>query len=173
MDLIGIEPMTSSMPWKRAPSCATGPHFGWETTFLFSPLQIDSSNPSHASCHPWTGQCSPSFHSGCVNCRPRKVASPVRALRQEEASNMNAAVVNTLGQASIYQDFPGPIAESGEAILDGKFGRRGQLSDIVGIGKPGTHPKRERGLFSRFKRQARTNSCVTGNTSVCLRCLIL
>ena len=25
MDLIGIEPMTSSMPWKRAPSCATGP----------------------------------------------------------------------------------------------------------------------------------------------------
>src|SRR6201992_3999971 len=28
VDLIGIEPMTSSMPWKRAPSCATGPLFG-------------------------------------------------------------------------------------------------------------------------------------------------
>ena len=27
VDLIGIEPMTSSMPWKRAPSCATGPLF--------------------------------------------------------------------------------------------------------------------------------------------------
>ena len=27
VDLIGIEPMTSSMPWKRAPSCATGPHW--------------------------------------------------------------------------------------------------------------------------------------------------
>ena len=26
MDLVGIEPTTSSMPWKRAPSCATGPH---------------------------------------------------------------------------------------------------------------------------------------------------
>ncbi len=26
MDLIGFEPMTSSMPWKRAPNCATGPH---------------------------------------------------------------------------------------------------------------------------------------------------
>ena len=25
MDLIGFEPMTSSMPWKRAPNCATGP----------------------------------------------------------------------------------------------------------------------------------------------------
>ena len=25
MDLVGIEPTTSSMPWKRAPSCATGP----------------------------------------------------------------------------------------------------------------------------------------------------
>ena len=30
MDLIGIEPMTSSMPWKRAPSCATGPHGGMQ-----------------------------------------------------------------------------------------------------------------------------------------------
>ena len=29
VDLVGIEPTTSSMPWKRAPSCATGPrtHF--------------------------------------------------------------------------------------------------------------------------------------------------
>ncbi len=26
VDLIGFEPMTSSMPWKRAPNCATGPH---------------------------------------------------------------------------------------------------------------------------------------------------
>ena len=29
VDLVGIEPTTSSMPWKRAPSCATGPHW-WE-----------------------------------------------------------------------------------------------------------------------------------------------
>jgi hypothetical protein len=28
VDLTGIEPVTSSMPWKRAPSCATGPLFG-------------------------------------------------------------------------------------------------------------------------------------------------
>ena len=28
MDLVGIEPTTSSMPWKRAPSCATGPLCG-------------------------------------------------------------------------------------------------------------------------------------------------
>jgi hypothetical protein len=33
VDLIGIEPMTSSMPWKRAPSCATGPHFGKDTLY--------------------------------------------------------------------------------------------------------------------------------------------
>ena len=25
VDLVGIEPTTSSMPWERAPSCATGP----------------------------------------------------------------------------------------------------------------------------------------------------
>ncbi len=25
VDLVGLEPTTSSMPWKRAPNCATGP----------------------------------------------------------------------------------------------------------------------------------------------------
>jgi hypothetical protein len=25
VDLVGFEPTTSSMPWKRAPNCATGP----------------------------------------------------------------------------------------------------------------------------------------------------
>ena len=34
MDLIGIEPMTSSMPWKRAPSCATGPLLGRTVSIL-------------------------------------------------------------------------------------------------------------------------------------------
>jgi hypothetical protein len=45
VDLIGIEPMTSSMPWKRAPSCATGPHAARDATLLLSPLGSDSSNP--------------------------------------------------------------------------------------------------------------------------------
>jgi hypothetical protein len=26
VDLVGFEPTTSSMPWKRAPNCATGPY---------------------------------------------------------------------------------------------------------------------------------------------------
>jgi hypothetical protein len=34
VDLIGIEPMTSSMPWKRAPSCATGPLLGRTPSIL-------------------------------------------------------------------------------------------------------------------------------------------
>jgi hypothetical protein len=34
VDLIGIEPMTSSMPWKRAPSCATGPLSGRTSSIL-------------------------------------------------------------------------------------------------------------------------------------------
>ena len=38
VDLIGIEPMTSSMPWKRAPSCATGPLLG-RTVFYSGRLQ--------------------------------------------------------------------------------------------------------------------------------------
>jgi hypothetical protein len=36
VDLIGIEPMTSSMPWKRAPSCATGPHVEALNFFIFA-----------------------------------------------------------------------------------------------------------------------------------------
>src|SRR5215471_11878176 len=41
VDLVGIEPTTSSMPWKRAPSCATGPLKGhyflcWMTTIIFA-----------------------------------------------------------------------------------------------------------------------------------------
>ena len=35
VDLIGIEPMTSSMPWKRAPSCGHRPTLG-KTTPLSS-----------------------------------------------------------------------------------------------------------------------------------------
>ena len=37
VDLIGIEPMTSSMPWKRAPSCATGPLSGRTHSILEEP----------------------------------------------------------------------------------------------------------------------------------------
>ena len=37
VDLVGIEPTTSSMPWKRAPSCATGPH-GYVTFILAEPV---------------------------------------------------------------------------------------------------------------------------------------
>ena len=35
VDLTGIEPVTSSMPWKRAPSCATGPQLGGVQLFYF------------------------------------------------------------------------------------------------------------------------------------------
>ena len=34
VDLTGIEPVTSSMPWKRAPGCATGPLSGRTLTIL-------------------------------------------------------------------------------------------------------------------------------------------
>jgi integrase len=37
VDLIGIEPMTSSMPWKRAPSCATGPRTARKQLSYFRP----------------------------------------------------------------------------------------------------------------------------------------
>ncbi len=36
VDLVGIEPTTSSMPWKRAPSCATGPLFKAGQLFIFA-----------------------------------------------------------------------------------------------------------------------------------------
>ena len=40
VDLVGIEPTTSSMPWKRAPSCATGPLFDHTNDY---PVRIASS----------------------------------------------------------------------------------------------------------------------------------
>ncbi len=53
MDLIGIEPMTSSMPWKRAPSCATGPLIGG--TLLFSRMRAGKSN--HATEQSGSARC--------------------------------------------------------------------------------------------------------------------
>ena len=50
VDLVGIEPTTSSMPWKRAPSCATGPQ---ESAVLqFSPSIVAASN---AACPDFLG----------------------------------------------------------------------------------------------------------------------
>jgi hypothetical protein len=42
VDLVGIEPTTSSMPWKRAPSCATGPLF----SFSLSLAAASNSTPA-------------------------------------------------------------------------------------------------------------------------------
>jgi hypothetical protein len=36
VDLTGIEPVTSSMPWKRAPSCATGPHWRGKSIVVYA-----------------------------------------------------------------------------------------------------------------------------------------
>jgi hypothetical protein len=44
VDLVGIEPTTSSMPWKRAPKLRHRPTCCSVTTFLFSLLRRDSSN---------------------------------------------------------------------------------------------------------------------------------
>jgi hypothetical protein len=49
VDLIGIEPMTSSMPWKRAPSCATGPLRG--TPLLSRMLGAKSNDLVYAGRH--------------------------------------------------------------------------------------------------------------------------
>ena len=42
MDLVGFEPTTSSMPWKRAPNCATGPREA-------KPLQYNACVTGHQS----------------------------------------------------------------------------------------------------------------------------
>jgi hypothetical protein len=46
VDLVGIEPTTSSMPWKRAPSCATGPRLGRNRSNDFRPPVGDSQTSS-------------------------------------------------------------------------------------------------------------------------------
>ena len=44
VDLVGIEPTTSSMPWKRAPKLRHRPTCCKDATFLLSPLRRYSSN---------------------------------------------------------------------------------------------------------------------------------
>ena len=46
VDLVGIEPTTSSMPWKRAPKLRHRPTRSKDATFLLSPLGRNSSNPA-------------------------------------------------------------------------------------------------------------------------------
>ena len=48
VDLNGFEPLTSSMPWKRAPNCATGP-LAWD---VFADLlrRQDHNNTAVAFC---------------------------------------------------------------------------------------------------------------------------
>ena len=50
VDLVGIEPTTSSMPWKRAPNCATGPQkgnssivvtYGWQVKHKITELWVE------------------------------------------------------------------------------------------------------------------------------------
>ena len=51
VDLIGIEPMTSSMPWKRAPSCATGPRVaGMQLFYCLRLAAIRQSGADHSEC---------------------------------------------------------------------------------------------------------------------------
>ena len=51
VDLKGFEPLTSSMPWKRAPNCATGPH--------------GDEQPHHTTCSFFTEKTLPSsYNSG-------------------------------------------------------------------------------------------------------------
>ncbi len=45
VDLIGIEPMTSSMPWKRAPKLRHRPTRCGNATSLLSPLRLDFVKP--------------------------------------------------------------------------------------------------------------------------------
>src|SRR5579859_1130298 len=51
VDLVGIEPTTSSMPWKRAPSCATGPLFKAGQLFILAAVcQIVKRRLSLGTC---------------------------------------------------------------------------------------------------------------------------
>jgi hypothetical protein len=50
VDLVGIEPTTSSMPWKRAPSCATGPLGGGAIAIVqFSLSFVAASNSTRVA----------------------------------------------------------------------------------------------------------------------------
>ena len=103
--------MTSSMPWKRAPSCATGPRAaGMQLSYCLRCAAIrQTSGGSDVS----------------LNLTKLRRIVPLRA-----------AVVNTLGQPPQYQHFPDPVAAEGEAIVKV---RAAGLHPMVKARASGTH----------------------------------
>ena len=72
VDLIGIEPMTSSMPWKRAPSCATGPQSVGQLSYSRRLREIRQTchsgarQSSQLPCHPMHNEFEPHLKTSIV-----------------------------------------------------------------------------------------------------------
>ena len=61
VDLRGFEPLTSSMPWRRSPSCATGPDV------------VRNENENEFDIHSFyaiTGVPKSAKQAGAMNCAP-------------------------------------------------------------------------------------------------------
>jgi hypothetical protein len=81
VDLVGIEPTTSSMPWKRAPSCATGPLGEGQLLYClrsFPIRQTGSSQPQFPQLQRFT------LHLAVTD---RVLASPVCAIPPRDANH--------------------------------------------------------------------------------------
>src|SRR5258707_4039964 len=101
VDLVGIEPTTSSMPWKRAPSCATGPR---EENFLYDsrpPPTLSQTNPVRVRFEEnKQNEYSESSKHGIPACSPTERR---RATNDQQASNCSLSLRDCLGRPE-----PGP-----------------------------------------------------------------
>ena len=77
VDLEGFEPSTSSMPWKRAPNCATGPRVS------FNIARAGTSDGAASQHEARNAGCS--APAGCT-CRGRQLSLATRCLRRALAA---------------------------------------------------------------------------------------
>jgi hypothetical protein len=105
VDLVGIEPKTSSMPWKRAPSCATGPLGIAMIQFSLS-LGVASNSTRHSNSNKICWQNTRHKRSPMLNSRNSLVCSLLSLI----------AVVAPV--TALAQDLP-PVAYSSVSELSG------------------------------------------------------
>ena len=82
VDLVGIEPTTSSMPWKRAPKLRHRPTRCVNATSLLSPLRLDFVKLSRQACRQLENQ--PPVEPSIVTDCSRNLAGDKKYLRDRE-----------------------------------------------------------------------------------------
>ena len=106
VDLIGIEPMTSSMPWKRAPSCATGPHAAGMQLFYCLCWGGFRQSPGPATQNPILRPANPGLGRSLISSAGQSATPKLRARPGTLFPDPVSKTIECVG-ISGYQPVPG------------------------------------------------------------------